>query len=262
MLRIVKLLNKLVDYCVMSVLLVTLYYGIYCIIDIYSVYNGAKLDESIIRLKPDGKNNKENIEQLKKFNENIFTWIEIDNTNISYPIVQGKDNMEYLKKDYKNEYSSTGSIFLDYRNKKDFSDFYSIIYGHHIDRKLMFGELDQYKIKSFFDKNRTGKLYLKDRTYNLEIFASAQISSYNSNIYTLKNSKKDKLNFIKYIKNNAKYYRDIELDENSSIVALSTCSRDTTNGRFIIFTKIINKQTEDEKVKSTNDKKIENTKEK
>ena len=56
--------------------------------------------------------------------------------------------------------------------------------------------------------------------------------------------------------------RDIELDENSSIVALSTCSRDTTNGRFIIFTKIINKQTEDEKVKSTNDKKIENTKEK
>lgn len=260
--KIVKLLNKLVDHSILLVLVAILLYGIYGIIDIYEVYDNAKIDESIIRLKPNGKNNRECIKQLKKFNGDIFAWIQIDNTSIDYPIVQGKDNMEYLKKDYHGEYSSSGAIFLDYRNKKNFTDFYNIIYGHHMNRSLMFGDLDEYKNKSFFDKNKTGKLYLKDGTYDLEIFACAQVSSYNSNIYTLKKTKNDKLNFIEYIRKNAKYYRNVELDENSNIIALSTCSRDTTNGRFIIFTKIIDKQTEDEKDKNTDDKINKNTNDK
>ena len=67
-----------------------------------------------------------------KLNKDVVGWITIFDTHISYPVVQGKDNQEYLNKDVFGKFSFSGSIFLDYRNACDFTDSYSIIYGHHM----------------------------------------------------------------------------------------------------------------------------------
>ena len=53
------------------------------------------------------------VKELKQENNDIVGWLEIDGTNISYPVLQGDDNDYYLKHNYKHEYISTGSIFLD-----------------------------------------------------------------------------------------------------------------------------------------------------
>ena len=89
----------------------------------------------------------ENFKELKKLYSNIVAWIEIENTTINYPIMQSNDNDYYLYRNYKNEYSRYGSIFLDYKYdfSKDSQNF--LIYGHNNNDEMMFNELLKYQEK-------------------------------------------------------------------------------------------------------------------
>lgn len=53
------------------------------------------------------------VRELQKENAEVIGWIQIDGTNINYPVCQGQDNDYYLKHTYKKEANSSGSIFLD-----------------------------------------------------------------------------------------------------------------------------------------------------
>lgn len=53
------------------------------------------------------------LEELQKENSDIIGWLEIPDTNISYPVLQGEDNNFYVTHNYKKEYSINGSLFLD-----------------------------------------------------------------------------------------------------------------------------------------------------
>ena len=53
------------------------------------------------------------LNELHKQNEDIVAWIEIPNSNISYPVLQSNDNDYYLNRNYQKQYSEIGSIFLD-----------------------------------------------------------------------------------------------------------------------------------------------------
>lgn len=68
---------------------------------------------------------------LQEINPDIVGWIYIEGTEINYPVVQGNDNQYYLKHLFSGEWNGSGCIFLDSRNRVDFSDRHSIIYGHH-----------------------------------------------------------------------------------------------------------------------------------
>lgn len=75
----------------------------------------------------------------------------IDDTNIDYPVMQGEDNNEYLNKDPFGNYALSGSIFLDRRNNPEFKDYYSLIYGHHMEHGMMFGAIDEYLNEDYFN---------------------------------------------------------------------------------------------------------------
>ena len=78
------------------------------------------------------------------FIEKQIGWIMIDNTNINYPLMQGKDNVEYLDKDPYGKENTSGSIFLEWSNDAQLRDDFSVIYGQHAIAELMFGDLDRY----------------------------------------------------------------------------------------------------------------------
>lgn len=234
--RIIKFLNKLINDLIFIFLLVMLSVGSYGIYNSNIVYTSAKIDEKIVEHRPNGENNKTEFKQLKEFNNNIIAWINLNNTKIDYPIVKGTDNYEYLKKDYNGNYSASGAIYLDYRNSSDFSDKYMAIFGHHMSHGNMFGDLDKYRDKNFFYANKEGTLYLPNCTYKLEIFACGKFESMNQKIYNIdKYSDDDIRELNEYVKNYAMYYRNIEITENSRIIALSTCSGEKANMRFVVF---------------------------
>ncbi|MGO1370457.1 MAG: hypothetical protein ACTHVE_01225 [Senegalia sp. (in: firmicutes)] len=69
---------------------------------------------------------------LLEENKNTVGWLQIENTNIDYPVVQAGDNEFYLNHDFYDNYNAHGSIYVDFRNRKDLRDKHTIIYGHHM----------------------------------------------------------------------------------------------------------------------------------
>ena len=64
---------------------------------------------------------------LLNLNPDVVGWVEIEDTNINYPILQGDDDLEYASKNFKGEGSISGSIYLSASNSGDFGDYYNII---------------------------------------------------------------------------------------------------------------------------------------
>lgn len=171
-----------------------------------------------------------------KLNKDVVGWIKIFDTHISYPVVQGKDNQEYLNKDVFGEFSFSGSIFLDYRNACDFTDGYSIIYGHHMEYGAMFGDVVEFKNDDYFQEHKTGALFLLDDTYKITLFACVETQEFDNKIYNPIVQGKDNLDtLLKYIKDEAVQYRDISLNHDDKIIGLSTCAEAGTNERVVLF---------------------------
>ena len=115
---------------------------------------------SLVYSKPEGVANKglitnngkvasiddKKLRQLIKINPDVLGILRFDNTDIDYPIVQGRDNEYYLKHDYTGEYNYKGAIFLDANNNADLSDRNNIVYGHNMADGSMFGHLKKYII--------------------------------------------------------------------------------------------------------------------
>ena len=170
----------------------------------------------------------------------VTGWLTVPGTQIDYPFVQGNDNEHYLHRDLDQNWSQAGTIFMDYRNSNDFSDFNTIIFGHNMRNGSMFGTLKNFNDQDFFDANKAGTIFLANETYEIEIMAFAVIKPddaviYNSNIIT----ERDKVAFLDYVKSTARYYRDIGATANDRIVTLSTCNYEFDDARMVVIGRIL-----------------------
>ena len=57
---------------------------------------------------------------LLEKNPHVVGWLYCEGTNINYPVVQGADNEQYLRRLLDGSYNRAGTIFLDSRNASDF----------------------------------------------------------------------------------------------------------------------------------------------
>ena len=215
----------------------------YALYDVYQVYEDTELSGEVLKYKPKVDEygelkEKFSIKDLQKINKDIVGWIKIDNTNIDYPILAGIDNTDYLKRNYKGEYSPSGSIFLDYRNSRDLTDDFSIIYGHNMAKGLMFSDIKKFKEPTFFVLNKTGKLYTKDKVYNLEIYSFNIIKSNKDITYKL-NKNSDSKEIVNNLLNEAINKRELVIGDNDKYLLLSTCYGVNTYDRSVILTKMI-----------------------
>lgn len=214
-----------------------LLYGGYSLWNTIMIYRGAFSSNDLLKYQPTGDGpNSITLGKLMKLNKDVVGWITIFDTHISYPVVQGKDNQEYLNKDVFGKFSFSGSIFLDYRNACDFTDSYSIIYGHHMEYGAMFGDVVEFKNDDYFQEHKTGALFLLDDTYKITLFACVETQEFNNKIYNPTVQGKDNLDtLLKYIKDEAVQYRDIPLNHDDKIIGISTCAEAGTNERVVLF---------------------------
>lgn len=174
-------------------------------------------------------------------NPDVCAWVTLDGTKIDYPVLQGSTNLTYINKDVYGNFSLSGSIYLDTRNNRDFSDRYSLLYGHHMEKSAMFGDLDLYEDKTFFEQNSTGKLILPDKSYNLEIFACMLVKSDDENIFNTDKRQTDIDGLFSYVRQNSLYVREetikkAEQSDDTKVLAFSTCSSEFTDARTVILT--------------------------
>ena len=114
----------------------------------------------------------------------MLGWILIPGTRVSYPVVQGTDNSYYLDHTWRGGKNSVGAIFMECRNSSDLSDFNTIIYGHRMNNRSMFGTLSQYKSRSYWQAHPYVYLTDDSGTHRYEIFAAGEVSV-DSDVYRL-----------------------------------------------------------------------------
>lgn len=230
--------NRIISAIVAVFIVIMLLYGGYSIWDTTMMLQGAYVSNDLLKFKPSiTEPDRPTLSELKKINPDVRGWITIDDTHIDYPVVQGKNDMEYINKDVYGEFALSGSIFMDSRNRADFSDSYSLLYGHNMENGAMFGDVIQFSEKDYFDSHRTGTLYLDDRyALNIEIFACTEIDAFDSRIYDPTSWENTNMHLLlDYIKSIAVQYREMDFSDGDRIIGLSTCAEAETNGRVVLF---------------------------
>lgn len=175
-------------------------------------------------------------ESLRKINTDVIGWIYVEALDgVSYPVVKGKDNEEYLHMTYEKNYNFAGTIFIDYENKPDFSDCNTLVYGHNMKNETMFGQLKNFsKDDSAYNKSKYFWIFTPEKIYRYEII-SAYTTAVDSDTYTL--FKGPGQEFVDYM-NKIVSYSDIkttpgELSVEDKIVTLSTCTGNEST-RYVV----------------------------
>lgn len=172
---------------------------------------------------------------LKAINPEIYGWIVIPGTNISYPICQHSDNDYYLMHTYSLDSNRIGAIFLDYRVSKDFTDFNTIIFGHRLRDQTMFSALKTYRDSKTWESNP----YIFICTPEQELIVYKIYSAFAGDPDGLSyckdiDSDKNKQEFINYTIRNAEYDTGIVPKISDQFLTLSTCIGTDHSQRMII----------------------------
>lgn len=232
--------NRILSIMAGILILLMLSYGMYSLWDTYKIYANSFADEELLKFRPtdDGEDNP-TLKDLKKLNPDVKAWIQVPKTNIDYPVVQGQDDMEYINKNVYGEFELSGAIFLSCLNKDDFSDPYNLVYGHNMKNGGMFADVADFTNKEYFETHQKGKLYLTDATRKIRFFACMKVTAADAKIYHPDEYRKENLkDLLDYIQANAVQYRDVNVADENSLIALSTCSEAETNGRVVLIGKL------------------------
>ena len=171
--------------------------------------------------------------KLKSQNQDIAGWIYIRGTTIDYPIVQGKDNEEYLHQDFNKKKSSSGTIFLDNNCKKDFTSDNNIIYGHHMKNGTMFAQLLKFREKSFLKKHNEIMIFTPDRTIHLKVISAYAQKAQNKIPVTFANDEQKKA-YIKKIESMSEQTIKTSRINDSHIYTFVTCSYEGEDNRTYV----------------------------
>lgn len=250
--------SRVVSACAALLAIVLILYSGYVLYDSMAIEVSAfSANSDLLKYKPSVMAQATEAKpSLADVNPDYRGWITVlgnPTSPIDYPVVQGTDDLHYAYHDAYNKEAITGAIYLSAGNKGDFSDNYNLIYGHHMDNGAMFGSLDRFKDKSYFNSHKKATVIAKDGTaYEVTFFALVSTNAYEDNIYTVGNRMKKVLEFLKKSRNNGTSTKilisDWSVTRNmTKMIALSTCASADTNGRLVLFgvmTRISNNPTD------------------
>lgn len=183
--------------------------------------------------------NSANEEQLKSINSDYKMWIQIENTNINYPVVQSSDNDYYLKHNFRKESNISGTVFVESANDID-NDKNIILYGHNMRNGTMFNNITNYKEESFFNEDNKINIIMNNTLYEYEVF-SVYVKNVSEVNLAIGFANEDE--FINYAYNEADeslYKKDVDFSAEDNLITLVTCSYEFTDARTIVVARRCN----------------------
>ena len=186
--------------------------------------------------------NKIDFDSLEKKNDEIYAWIKVPGTKVNYPIVQSRtDDTFYLKHSATDKkYSSSGAIYTQSMNKRDFTDRVTLIYGHNGYGDTYFTTLHRFEKQDFFEKHTKFVIYTPTEKLTYRIVSAFKYDDrhiMNSFDFHDNNIFKE---FIDMIQNptsankNVAKVLDKEITINDNIVVLSTCFTGQKSNRYLV----------------------------
>ena len=175
--------------------------------------------------------------QLLSVNSDIVGWLRIRALDISYPVVQGKDNDYYLHRTFEKTDNFAGCLFVNSYNMGDFTDQNTIIYGHNMKNGSMFGKLKNFSDPEVFKKSRYFWIFTPDFIYQYRIF-SASVVDKTGLTYQISFTDDEFDQFIsRAYSNSVVDNQGVTVTKEDRIVTLSTCTGDDST-RFVVMGKL------------------------
>lgn len=187
------------------------------------------------------------IEELQKENPDIIGWIEIEGTNINYPVLQGTDNNFYVSHNYKKERNISGAIFLDKDYVWDPPSSNLLIYGHNNQNGTMFEDLLKYRNKNFYDAhpvihfttNSEDAYYEIISAFPSQVYYKSQTDVFKYYYFVNAHNEKEFYEYVRNVKNSGLYDTGKTAEFGDQLMTLSTCAYHTKDGRFVVVAKRI-----------------------
>ena len=189
------------------------------------------------------------VKQLKEENADIVGWLEIENTTINYPVLQGTDNEYYMTHNYKKGKSKNGSIFLNADYDWNIASNNLLIYGHNLGNGTMFQELLKYESESYYKQHPKIRFTTVEDDSEYEIISAFKSRVYyksEKNVfryyYFINSKSQEEYNqFVKNAKNASLYPIEATASYGDQLITLSTCSYYVEDGRFAVVGKKVEK---------------------
>lgn len=196
-----------------------------------------KIRDLAITTDDNGQGFSVDFDVLLEQNPDTVAWIRFEEPSmINYPVVKSSDNSDYLTKTFVANDNKLGAIFMDYRNTSDFSDRNTFIYGHHLNvGGEMFSELLEYEDESFCQEHPNFYIYTPDgrvRTYT--IFSAGIVKDTAENYNITYDSDEAFTKYLDLCRESSNYQVDVDLNAQSKIVSLSTCTNVRDDERFLV----------------------------
>lgn len=195
--------------------------------------NGDELDQKI------------DLSTFKEKNADSKFILNFPILDIKNVVLQGKDNDFYLNHDFNKNYSLSGWLFADYRNKLDGEDKNVVVYGHNMrDGATMFSSLfkfiDQNFLNSLKEEDKIIEIIDESSAKKFKIFSVYQAKDKDIDLqipYTENNL----INYMRNMKNKSIFNFNEVIQNEKEMLTLITCGR-TNEDRVVIHAKLINEQ--------------------
>lgn len=178
---------------------------------------------------------------LHAVNENIVGWVTVDGTKLDNPILQADDNDFYLERNFKDNYSRAGSVFMDYRNDLMNLGKNTIVYGHAMRNDTMFGSLKKYSDQAYADENAMIYFDTLYESYDIEVFAAYETTIDFYYIETDFANDDEFSHFIDEVEARSLIDMGITVNPDDKILTLSTCNNsvNSKDKRYVVHGKLV-----------------------
>lgn len=173
-------------------------------------------------------------EYLHGINEDVAGWIYCEDTPISYPFLQSPDNNYYLYRLVDKTQNPSGSLFLDFRNRFDMSDWNSIIYGHNMQDGTMFASLNEYKKQEYYDAHPVMYLLTPEKQYKVELVAGI-LARADASFYDFPVPEDRREAVVSGWLKASTFETKTQILPEDRFVTLSTCSYEFENARYVVI---------------------------
>ncbi len=200
------------------------------------------------------------MQKLYEENEDIVGWLKIDGMKIDYPVMQSMyDEEYYLNRDFNKNDSLNGCLIMDTDSvvgtgtaANDYKDGTEpsknlIIHGHNMKNGDMFGDLDKFRDKSFYETHKIIQLQTlyEDREYEIisvflsQVYLKSQTDVFKYYKFFQANTEKEFDDFYDNIKKLALYDTGVDAEFGDEFITLSVCAYHVENGRLAVVGKRI-----------------------
>lgn len=182
---------------------------------------------------------------LYQENEDMVGWISAPGTQINYPVVQTPDKPNYyLRRGFDGEDAACGCPYVQEDCDVNKPSDNIVIYGHNMNNGSMFGELDKFESKEFWEDHKTLFFDTLTDKQEYEIVAVFKTFVYSDSpeafkYYRFVNAEnEDEFDtFIERCKELALYDTGVDTVYGDKLITLSTCEYSRANGRLVLVAK-------------------------